>query len=98
MPRAMRETPIAIPIGTAVTQASRNAVKTRKIDQPKCVASGASVSWPVADSYKRVNTASGVGRNNGGTQRKWLASHHNASRLTTVTVLISVVGPSPGVA
>ena len=69
MPRAIRETPIAIPIGIAVTQASRNAVKTRNIDQPKCVASGASVNCPRADSHRRVNTVSGVGRNSGGSQR-----------------------------
>ena len=67
--RAMRETPIAMPIGIAVTQASRNALKTRNIDQPKCVASGASVSWPRADSHSRVNTVSGVGRNSGGSHR-----------------------------
>ena len=49
-PRATRDTPIAMPIGMAVTQAAMNALKTRNIDQPKCVASGASTSWPIADS------------------------------------------------
>ena len=59
-----------MPIGMAVMQAAMNAVNTRNIDQPKCSASGASVSWPAADSYSRWNTTSGVGRNSGGTQRK----------------------------
>ena len=31
-------------------QAAMNALNTRNIDQPKCVASGASVSCPIADS------------------------------------------------
>ena len=39
-----------MPTGIAVTHAAKNAVKTRNIDQPKCVASGASVSFPIADS------------------------------------------------
>ena len=98
MPRAMRETPIAMPIGIAVTQAAINAVKTRNIDQPKCSASGASVSWPSADSYKRAKTVSGVGRKSGGSQRKWLASHHNTTMATMVTTLIAVLAPSPRVA
>src|SRR6478672_8385574 len=97
MPRITRDTPIATPIGMAVRHAAMNAVNTRNIDQPKCSASGASVSWPAADSYSRSNTTSGVGRNSGGTQRRWLASHHNASSTTTVIVLISVEDPSPGV-
>src|SRR5881275_3656587 len=97
MPRAMRETPIAMPIGIAVTQAAINAVKTRNIDQPKCSASGASVSLPRADSYKRANTVSGVGRNSGGSQRKWLASHHNATMANIVSTLIAVLAPSPRV-
>src|SRR2546426_9227946 len=98
MPRAMRETPIAMPIGIAVMQAAINAVKTRNIDQPKCSASGASVSLPSADSYKRANTVSGVGRKSGGSQRKWLASHHNATMANIVRTLIVVLAPSPRVA
>src|SRR5579864_1570877 len=97
MPRRTRDTPIATPTGIAVTHAAMNAVNTRNIDQPKCSASGASVNWPVADSYSRCATTSGVGRNSGGTQRKWLASHHSTSNAMIVTVLIIVVGPSPGV-
>ncbi len=50
MPRTIRDTPMPIPIGIAVTQARRNALNTRYIDQPKCVASGASVSCPMTDS------------------------------------------------
>src|SRR2546430_13273768 len=98
MPGAMRETPIAMPIGIAVTQAAINAVKTRNMDQPKCSASGASVSLPSADSYKRSNTVSGVGRKSGGSQRKWLASHHNAKMANMVSTLIAVLAPSPSVA
>src|SRR5678815_484414 len=98
MPRSTRDTPIATPIGMAVTHAAKNAVKTRNIDHPKCSASGASVSSPAADSYNRWNTTSGVGRNSGGSQRRWLASHHSATSATTVTALMSVVEPSPGVA
>src|SRR5437667_12883153 len=98
MPRAVGETPIAMPIGIAVTQAAMKAVKTRNIDQPKCSASGASVSLPRADSYKRANTVSGVGRNSGGSQRKWLASHHIATMANIVSTLIAVLAPSPSVA
>src|SRR6266542_1859459 len=94
----MRDTPIAIPTGMAVTQAAINAVKTRNMDQPKCSASGASVSLPRADSYKRANTVSGVGRNSGGSQRKWLASHHKATMANIVSTLIAVLAPSPRVA
>src|ERR1700740_1491643 len=94
----MRDTPIAIPIGMAVTQAATEAEKTRKLDPPKCSASGASVSSPSVDSYSRVNTVSGVGRNSGGTQRKWLASHHSARSAIMVATLIAVVEPSPSVA
>src|SRR5258706_16362079 len=98
MPRAMRDTPIAMPIGIAVTQAAMKAGNTRNIDQPKCSASGASVSLPNADSYKRSNTVSGVGRNSGGSQRKWLASHHSATMATMVNTLIALADPSPSVA
>src|SRR5215470_3917258 len=98
MPRAMRDTPIAMPIGIAVAHAARNAENTRNIDQPKCSASGASVSCPSADSYRRVATISGVGRNNGGTHPRWLASHHSTTITTMVTTLIAVLRPSPGVA
>ena len=34
MPRAIRDTPIAMPIGIAVAHAARNAENTRNIDQP----------------------------------------------------------------
>ena len=50
MPRAIRDTPIAMPMGTAVRHAAKNAVNTRNIDHPKCSPSGASVSCPIADS------------------------------------------------
>src|SRR5512147_571941 len=95
MPRTIRDTPIPMPIGMAVTHASRNALNTRNIDQPKCVASGASVSVPVADSYKRVKTTSGVGRKSGGTQRRWLASHHSAKIATIDSALQPELLPSP---
>src|SRR5437660_12779147 len=94
----MRETPIAMPIGIAVTQAATKAVKTRNIDQPKCSASGASVSLPRADSYKRANTVSGVGRNSGGSQRTWLASHHIATMTNIVSTLLGVLRPPPSAA
>src|SRR5271169_2999519 len=98
MPRAIRDTPMAMPIGIAVAQAAMKALNTRNIDQPKFSANGASASCPSADSYKRATTVSGVGRNSGGTQRRWLASHHRASRAIMVSALITVLEPWPGVA
>src|SRR5208283_90517 len=41
---------------------------------------------------------SGVGRKSGGTQRKWLASHHRANKTSIVATLIAVLEPSPGAA
>src|SRR3982074_3123144 len=97
IPGAMRETPIAMPMGMAVRQARKNALKTRNIDQPKCVASGASVSCPRADSHNRSKTVSGVGRKSGGIHPRWLAIHHSAAIATMVTTEITVLEPSPGV-
>src|SRR5208283_763609 len=96
MPRATRDTPMAMPIGMAVAQAAMKALNTRNIDQPKFSASGASESLPSADSYRRASTVSGVGRKSGGSQRKWLASHHRASRASMVSTLIALLDPSPG--
>src|ERR1700687_1153115 len=97
MPRAMRETPMAMPTGIAVRQARKNAVKTLNIDHPKWVASGASVRSPRADSHKRRSTGSGVGRNSGGIQPRWLATHHRAKIESMGTTAIEVLRPSPGV-
>src|SRR5512137_1018842 len=96
MPRTIRDTPMPMPIGIAVAQASRKALNTRNIDQPKFVASGASADWPIADSYRRVATVSGVGRNSGGTQSRWLASHHRPRMTTIDRALYQELRPSPG--
>ncbi|MCY1230198.1 hypothetical protein D9M68_597220 [compost metagenome] len=97
MPRAMRDTPISTPIGTAVATASPNAPNTRTMLAVKCSVSG----WPPCRlpcqaSMKAVTIDSGVGRNSGGSQRRWLAIHHSASRLTTVMVEMRELDPSPG--
>src|ERR1700687_3258645 len=97
MPRAMRETPMAMPTGIAVRQARKNAVNTLNIDQPKWVARGASVRLPRADSQSRWSTVSGVGRNRGGIQRKWLATHHSAEIEIKGAHQIAVLAPPPRV-
>jgi hypothetical protein len=91
----MRETPMAMPTGIAVRQARKNAVNTLNIDQPKWVASGASVKLPRADSQSRWSTVSGVGRKRGGIQPKWLATHHSAKIEVMVTTR-RVLAASPG--
>src|ERR1700682_3674283 len=97
MPRAMRETPMAIPTGIAVRQARKNAGHTLNIDQPKWGASEASVRSPRADSHSRWSTVSGVGRKSGGIQPRWLAAHHRAKIEAMVATEIAVLRPSPGV-
>src|ERR1700744_469086 len=43
-----------------------------------------------------LQTASGVGRNSGGSQCRCVAIHHNAARAITEAMLSAAVGPSPG--
>ncbi len=96
-PRAMRDTPIITPIGTAVTVANANAPNTRTMLARKCSVSGRPpCTLPFQASTKALMMASGVGRNSGGSQRRWLAIHHNASSDTTVMVEMRELEPSPG--
>ncbi len=97
MPRAMRETPIAMPAGIAVTQASRNAANTRIRLAQKCSSSGRP-PWmsPFHASAKLVMIRSGVGRNRSRIQPRWVATHHSANSAATVTTLMRVLDPSPG--
>ena len=93
----MRETPIITPIGTAVATASAKAPNTRTGLARKCSSSGSPpCTLPFRASTKAATMASGVGRNSGGSQRRWLASHHRASSDTTVTVEMRELEPSPG--
>src|SRR5262245_36468103 len=97
MPRAIRETPIAMPAGIAVMQASRNAAKTRIMLAQKCSSSGRP-PWisPFHASAKLVTIRSGVGRKMSRIHPKCVAIHQSAKIAATVTTLISVLGPSPG--
>ena len=97
MPRAMRETPIAMPAGMAVTQASRKAANTRMRLAQKWSSSGRP-PWmsPFQASAKAVTIRSGVGRKMSRIHPKWVAIHHSAKIAATVTMLMRVLGPSPG--
>ena len=92
--------PIAMPIGIAVTQASEEGAEdARNMLQPKCSAQRlAACSSPRSALDEGVpNTASGDGRNSGLTQPQVRRrATTEASRATTVTMLIVGARPSPG--
>ena len=45
---------------------------------------------------KALKIFSGVGKNRSLIQPRWVASHQNATKSTTVTTLITTLLPSPG--
>ena len=100
MPRAMRDTPIAMPTGIAVTHASRNAANTRR-GSPRSARAAACPPW--MSPFARVGEAreddlrASAGRVADPAE---MASRATTARRapTIVTTLISVLVPSPGVA
>ena len=98
MPRAMRDTPIAMPIGIAVTQASEKAANTRNIDQRSARPAARPSARPPPIRTKLLEHAFGRRQEQRRHPAQWVASHHSANSATTVTTLISVLEPSPGIA
>ena len=96
MPRQMRDMPIAMPTGIAVTQASRKAAKTRSMLARKWSHSGLSLAAPVRYSWNCWNTACGLGRNSGLIRPRVVTMNQPNSSTTTVTMLMARLEPSPG--